>query len=251
MPAKAKKNTESRLLRRIPSWSYSGLKMYEECPYQAKLVRLEGRQKPSSKHMERGIIIHKLAEDYGNGVIAADKLPPELKDFKEEFADLRQKVRKGHAVCEAEFALTASWEATTWKGADVWLRVKADAQMADKVHRTITIVDHKTGKIYDDNVQQLELYATVALKLYDWADTVRGELWYLDQDHKIYMETTRAELAGLQDYWERRSAPMLNDTTFAPLPGPHCGRCPFSKDKGGPCTYEAPLETPWQKKPRR
>ena len=108
--------------------------------------------------MERGTRIHKLAEDYVSGVIS--ELPNELSVLSSRFEQLRA---LGNAKCELEWAFTSSWSPTDWFAKDTWLRVKADVlfEQDDQLY----IVDHKTGKRYDDHRKQLSLYALASFTM--------------------------------------------------------------------------------------
>jgi hypothetical protein len=45
-----------------PSWSYSALKVYEECPYRTYLGRVKKIKEPTSPAAQRGTDIHQEAE---------------------------------------------------------------------------------------------------------------------------------------------------------------------------------------------
>lgn len=219
--------------------SFSRYRDHAECPRRARLAHLDKYAVPGtpppkkSPAMERGERIHKLAEDYTLGKLA--KLPTELKRFGAEFKALR----KAKAVVEGKWGLTVKWEPCDffdWNAC--WCRVVLDAHYA--VARTARVIDHKTGKIYGDNADQLELYALGGFAYYPDVDEVQTELWYLDQGvilpdpPKVYL---RREVPKLQKKWRERFIPMLVDRKFVPRPGPHCARCDFAKAKGGPCEF--------------
>ena len=54
------KPTEPGPLR---AWSYSALKVYEECPYRSYIQKVKKIQEPSGPAAERGTMIHQEAED--------------------------------------------------------------------------------------------------------------------------------------------------------------------------------------------
>ena len=54
-------------LGEVRAWSYSALKVYEECPYRTYISRVKGVKEPSGPAADRGTQIHQYAEDYVNG----------------------------------------------------------------------------------------------------------------------------------------------------------------------------------------
>ena len=49
---------------RITSWSFSRWSCYSSCPYKAKLKFIDKLKEPGSPQMDRGTVIHELAEHY-------------------------------------------------------------------------------------------------------------------------------------------------------------------------------------------
>ena len=48
----------------VKAWSYSALKVYEECPYRTYISRVRKIKEPSNDAADRGTQIHQYAEDY-------------------------------------------------------------------------------------------------------------------------------------------------------------------------------------------
>jgi ATP-dependent helicase/DNAse subunit B len=71
----------------VPTWSYSALKTFEECPYRTYIQRVKKIPEPPSPAADRGTAIHKLAEEFVKGEIG--ELPAELNKFEDEFHELR------------------------------------------------------------------------------------------------------------------------------------------------------------------
>jgi len=231
----------------LKQWSYSTLKNYKQCPRKVKFSKIDHIKEPGSPAMDRGNAIHKEAELFVKEKQA--RLPESLIKFKKEFFKL---VKNGDEVhTEDEWAFTEGWQVTDWKAADAWVRLKLDAFYVRIVRgkKVLTVIDYKTGKVYDDHKGQLSFYAMACMLRPEFADVdkVECELWYID----IGPEATardfyeRSELADMQSWWVRESFPMLNDTVFAPRPGWYCGPnksgtfkgCFFSKCNNGPCEY--------------
>ena len=230
----------------ITAWSFSRYSTYKKCPAKAKYLYLDKLKEPSSPALERGAAIHDLAEKYIKGQIRA--LPPELKEFKDDFTALRKQYKKAinGMVVEDQWAFTSSWDQTAWNDwAKCWVRIKVDcAHHQDQ--ETLWVKDWKTGKfraeMNEEYMEQLSLYALTALLLHPHINKVRVELVYLDQG-VVYPEADkplvydRAELPGLKKMWEKRVAPMLKDKKFAPRANDGCRWCHFSKAKAGPCKF--------------
>jgi hypothetical protein len=218
-------------LVKITAWSYSRLKDWEQCPLKAKLKHVQRIKEPDSPAMARGTLIHKLAEDYTNGDIKA--LPPELKRFKNDFADLK----KSKPACESQWAFDENWEPVDWFAKNAWLRVKTDVSAMPKNTTVGIIIDHKTGKVKDDHDDQLSLYAMVFFIMYPKATKVVSRLWYLDEGTEKCLEFTRDQLPELKKYWTDRVAPMMNDTVFPAKPSRLCSWCFFRKSSSGHCKF--------------
>jgi CRISPR/Cas system-associated exonuclease Cas4 (RecB family) len=220
-------------VRKFTTWSFSRYRDHLQCPRRAKLTHIEklDRSALKSPALIRGETVHRSAEQFIRGEVRT--LASELRTFKDEFRDLR----KRRASAEGKFAVDRTWKLVDFFDWDrAWGRMVADAHYVDR--RTAFVIDFKTGKMYPDNEEQLELYAIPVLLTYPDAAEVRTALWYVDQG-KIGGERTftRKKLPVLIKTWTRRVVSMLTDTKFVPRPGEHCRYCNFRKTKGGPCEY--------------
>lgn len=230
-------------IKTIDSWSFSRYNVHKECPLKAKFKFIDKLKEPGSPAMDRGNAIHTLAEDYAKG--ALKKLPPELKLFKEEFADLKkQKVK----FIEEQWTFRQDWSHTAWNDWNgAWLRIKMDAAYINVEHNALVVIDHKTGKYNDrkfaEYEEQLELYGLAGLKQHPTVDVVSPRLWYLDHGiihpnpEQLEIEYKRKDEKYLEKLWLSKVKPMLTDTTFKPKPGSACTYCHFKKNNGGPCKY--------------
>ncbi len=241
----AKKSKAPSLLlpvKQITAWSFSRWTTHSGdngCPYKAKLKFIEKRNEPKGPAMERGTIIHKMAED----VILKPKMkiPAELKYVAKEFGRLRAL----KAQPELELAVTKDWKKTDWFGPLTWLRIKIDAIAGRKKdHSVVEAVDWKTGQYKPDSKDydlQLELYGGGVLSAYEHVDEVVTRLVFTDHPQKDAPPRektfTRDDAPRLVKLWNDRAKPMLADTRFAPRPGWYCRYCHFRKENGGPCKY--------------
>lgn len=218
----------------ITAWSYSRWRDYEQCPLRAKLKYVDKLQEPSAPALERGTAIHLDGEQYLKGIVKT--LPESLVKLAKQY---RFALTHG-AIAEEQWAINRDWESTGYFDPDCWLRVKVDHYFFPKRGRMV-IVDLKTGQVRDDYEEQLELYATVALLLYD-AKEVICENWYADhgvvrggeKEGFVYKPDDLPELLTL---WNDRTKRMLLDTKFEANPNNGCRWCHFRKSNGGPCRY--------------
>jgi len=222
----------------VNAWSYSRYSDYSKCPLYFKEKHItKSFVDAGSPAMQRGGVIHKEAEDYTNG--ALKKLPDSLKNFAKQFAELR-KLSPQVEQCWG-FKNDWSWIGRPgWFGEDVQLRVKADV-FVHYDDDTADLIDHKTGKKYDVNQEQVDLFSASAFMRLPTLKHVTTRLWYLDiADHTQNEETfemTAAEAALVRKDWDKKIKPMFADRKFAPKPNGGCGRCPVSKSNGGTCKF--------------
>jgi hypothetical protein len=183
------------------------------------------------------------------------KVPEAGKSFAEELTALR-KIAKG-VLNNRELAFDRDWQPCRWDDWDrAWVRVKMDLLWAsDGAHAfqeptakgatVARVADLKSGKIYEDKLDQLDLYKVVALLIpvgvLPAVDLACSQMWYLDQGETrpdgSWSSLMRADLPKELKRWEKRVKPMLLDEAFIPKPGWHCKYCHLSKSKGGPCPY--------------
>lgn len=217
-------------MKQITSWSYSRYSQYNKCPLAAKLKFVDKLKEPSSPAMERGNMIHELAEAYTKG--SQKEIPTELRLFKDQFETLRN----SKPQVEQTWAFTSEWNQTTWDDwNNCWLRIKTDATCLDE--QTLYVIDHKTGKKRDGYDEQLSLYALGGMMVYPHIKEVNTQLWFLDSGDVVEKTYAIKEQKVLFKDWNKKVQPMLNDTRFAPKPGNHCRWCHFRKSNGGPCKF--------------
>lgn len=221
---------------RFFAWSYSRLHDWEECGRKAKLKHLDksAPKEPEAPAMARGSAMHKTAELWSTKRHTDKKIPDELKLFEAEFIELRKIARRLNV--EQQLAFDKNWNPCSWFGPEAWLRVVCDCEWVDDDNR-VHVVDYKSGKIRDDHLEQLSLYAIAMFIKYPRATHVDTSLWYLDAGELKAETYERKDLAKLQKLWLSRSEPMLSDTEFKPTPGRGCRFCFYGqngKQKGGP-----------------
>lgn len=251
MPTKARKAAQKFL-----AWSWSRFNDHRRCAFYAFCKYLLKLPEPGSPAMDRGGVIHKLAEDYTLGKLPA--LPPELKLFKEEFAFLR----KIKANVEGQLAVDRGWKKCDWFAKEAWLRVVTDARYEEnpKDGKVVVAIDHKTGKVYEENDEQLSLYIPVLFVHYPRAEEIILKLYYLDQGVERLYRYKRAGIAKplaikpakrggaplmekaasaekLMAQWTEKSYPIMTDKKFNPTVNDKCRFCHFRKANKGPCKF--------------
>lgn len=239
-------------VKQFTSWSFSRYGDYKQCPLKAKLKHLDKINEPPNAAMERGTLIHKLAEDYIKG--AGRALPPELKLLSDELKALRKLYAKKtplKMVVEDNWAFTRDWEETEWNNwAACWVRIKLDCAHFS-AEGELTVTDWKTGRFREEDLasylEQLELYALSAMLIDDRVLSVRPRLAYTDEgrffpapDEPI--SYTREDIPRLKKLWGARTKAMFADTSFKPTPNSKCRWCWYGQSKksaGGPglCKY--------------
>jgi hypothetical protein len=220
----------------VTAWSYSRYADYKQCPAKFKYKHIMRLPDPGSPAMQRGNVIHKAAEDFLRG--RTKKVHEDLANVKEQLLFLRDQ----SAVPEENWGFKRDWawiRREGWFGDDVWLRAKTDVRLLYD-DDTMLLIDWKTGKMYNANEEQIELFALAGFRRFPNVTEVDTRLLYTDVaagENEIQRVYTQPELAAIQRDWERKVKPMFADRRFAPTPNDKCGWCPFTKAKGGPCKF--------------
>lgn len=222
----------------VRAWSYSALKVYEECPYRTYISRVKGVKEPSGPAAERGTQIHQLAEDYVNGSITS--LPKELAKFENQFEELASLFKEGKAELEGEWGFDLDWSPVGWMEKETWARVKLDAMVfEDKT--SARVIDYKTGKKWGNELvhsQQGLLYAIAAFFKYPDLEYAQTEFWYLDKGETTKKPYTRKDAMVFAPGFHRRAIKMTTETEFNPTPSTNsCKWCSFRKGDEPECRW--------------
>jgi CRISPR/Cas system-associated exonuclease Cas4 (RecB family) len=225
-------------LGEVRAWSYSALKVYEECPYRTYISRVKGIKEPSGAAADRGTQIHQYAEDYVNGTMG--EMATELFKFKSQFEDLRQGFIDAKVELEGEWGFDLDWKTVGWMQKDTWARIKLDAL----VHEDDTcarVIDYKTGKKWGNEIahsQQGLLYAIGTFFRYPHLEFVQTEFWYLDHGETTTKHYTRAQAMLFAPAYHRRAIKMTTEKEFNPTPSKeNCRWCSFRKGDDPECTW--------------
>jgi len=217
----------------LKSWSYSKYSCHKLCPFQFYCKYILKVPEEKGPALVRGIKIHELGEDYLNGV---------RRDVPEEYRkgvvhDAIKAIKKKKYVAEQDWAFNENWEQVPYRSKEAFLRMKIDAHGFPETS-VIKLIDFKTGKVRDNYIEQLELYAIAAFSIYELSEA-ELELWYLDHGF-----ITDEVVISVEQYdrlvkrWDRRVDKMFSDTKFRPRPNYLCKNyCSFAKHKSGHCKY--------------
>lgn len=231
---------KNKMVPKIYSWSPSRLGAYENCPASAKYKYIEKLPEPPSPTLDRGIEIHKGAEDYVTH--RTRKLHEDLQNpkVKKLLGVLRKDYKLKKVRVELELAFTREWKPCHWLAKDVYVRFKLDV-LHLRPGKSALVIDWKTGKFKPDGEydQQLSAYAVGALSS-GLVESVTAQLVFTDCGEVVERPAgtlTLKDLPKAQKLWDKKAKAMLSDTRFAPRPGNSCRWCPFSTNRGGPCKF--------------
>jgi CRISPR/Cas system-associated exonuclease Cas4 (RecB family) len=209
--------------------SYSSLATYKSCPRKYRYAYIDRLPRgEASPAMQRGTTIHESVEHFLQG--KRDDLPPEIAGYVDFFATLRDM----EAVPERKWAVGRDWEETSFRDPKAMLRGVMDIEL-DNAESPV-IYELKTGKMYDDHKEQMNLYGLIKLATSE-LESVRVINVYLDQEDMLEMTFMRAMLDDYKKQWHDKIESAENDKTYPMNPTWKCFYCQYSKSKGGPCNF--------------
>tara|TARA_E500000081_G_C6105794_1_gene339937 strand:+ start:514 stop:1257 length:744 start_codon:yes stop_codon:yes gene_type:complete len=222
----------------VSAWSYSALKVFEECPYRTYIARVKRIKEPSGPAAERGTEIHLQAEQYIKGELA--EMPITLKKFEDEFEQLRDLYANAQCEVEGEWGFTKDWQPTGWMVPDTWARIKLDACVFED-STSMRVIDFKTGKRFGNEIshgQQALIYAIAAFVRYPETQFIKTELWYLDKSETAVRSYSRDEALMFLPRWHERAVVMTTCTEFIPTPSKSaCRWCSYKQGDQPECAY--------------
>lgn len=185
--------------------------------------------------MERGTTIHSLAEHYLLGNITGG-VPKQLQKLTYEFKGLK----KAKPTCEKFWGVDDNWKPKEYPA---WCVAKLDSYVPPSKKENVLIeVDHKTGRVYPEHVDQASLYSAIGFGYYPKVDLIEVEFFYIDQGFVQPYEFTRAKLKYNVKYWLDQGKFLMSRKKFPATPSRRaCDWCGFRSDKKlangqpGPC----------------
>lgn len=188
-----------------PRWSYSSIKMYDQCPKKYFHIRIakDVKDEQNVEHLIYGNEFHKAAEDYVSG---AAPLPERFRYAKSTLDNL--KARPGRVLCEYEMGLTAKLEPCAFDAPDRWWKGVADLIIIED-DGTARVLDYKTGASakYADK-GQLELMALAVFKHFPEVKRVKAALLFVVAKAFIKENYHRDDEARLWSKWLAEYAKM-------------------------------------------
>jgi len=225
-------------LGQTPAWSYSTLKVFEECPYRIYISKVKKVMEPSSPAASRGSDIHQQAEDYVAGKL--EQLPSTLEKFETQFRKLRSLYDEAKVELEGEWGFDIDWQYVGWMKKETWARIKLDALVVED-DNSARVIDYKTGKKIGNEIghsQQCLLYAIGAFAKYPDLEYVKAELWYLDQGETTVKTYTRKEAMTFMPGFHRRALAMTTCEEYEPKPSKNnCKWCSYKKGDHPECIW--------------
>lgn len=217
-------------------WSYSSWSLGRKCGYALKLSYLDKIKQPPNRAMDRGIMIHSLAEHYLKGSLTGG-VPKPLQKLTTEYKALK---KLKPPIIEQYWGVSPSWKPMDYG----WCTAKTDVALPPTKKENILItVDHKSGKEYKDHWKQGSLYSAIGFALYPRIDLAVAEFFYVDQGKAVPYEFTRAQLRYSVRYWMEQGKEFMARKKFLPQPSFNaCQYCGYRSDKKlasgkpGPCT---------------
>ncbi len=211
--------------------SYSAISTWESCPKSYRYSYVEGLPSPSGPAAARGSRLHAAVEKYLKGKLPEEKLPIDFWRIRNQLSTF--KALKARA--EEEWNVTANWRVCKPSDPKIWLKAIIDIHYV--VSQTLHVVDLKTGQIYQEHVDQLQIYAILGMVKYPKVTQVCVSGLYADQgrtDHEAVYK--RKMLPHLQSHWSERGEAVLKDKLYVAKPSmDNCKWCPYNQKKGGPC----------------
>ena len=211
------------------AYSYSAVKLYEQCPSRYKFSRIDRLQEPSGDAATRGSLIHSEIEAIIKGEL------PLVSDVVQYLVPQLNKWKLSNAQSEMQFAIDDKWNLVDYKDKNAWFRGVIDLYFEE--NDVATVLDFKTGKERDYS-DQVIVYAAVVLATKPHINRVNLAIEFLDSQKNVqYARITRDELGKYKDELTDRINTINKDNIFAANPSGLCKFCHFRKSNGGPCKW--------------
>lgn len=184
-----------------PRWSYSSLKLFEQCPRKYYHLRVaKDHTEPESEAMLYGTRFHEAAEHY----IRSNTPLPEYFGFARSALDSLKQI-PGEKLCEYEMGITADLMPCAFDDPQVWFRGIADLLVLDYEKEEARILDYKTGKSakYADP-DQLELMSLCVFKHFPKIKKVKSGLLFVVANAFVKSKCDVAQEKVLWDKWVDR-----------------------------------------------
>lgn len=213
------------------TWSLTKLKKFEQCGAKYDFRYNQKLPEQPSVYAQRGKDYHTELELFIKG--ERSTLTGPLEFYFGFLSALKSNSVPLHT--EYRIALKADWSACP-DGETPWFVGYLDLfrQVEVSAHNW----DWKTGKIYPDHIDDMEVYGLSILARHPEIEVVTVTYVYLDKGQnreKIF--SRQFDFPLLKEKWAARVKKMEEATTFIPNPTYMCRFCSYSKVNGGPCAF--------------
>jgi len=210
-------------------YSYSSIKMYEQCPRKFKFSKIDRLPDSSGDAANRGKQIHTEIEEVIKGGLQL------LSTDIEHLAPKIENWIKAKAISEMPFAVNAYFAPVSYDDPTAIFRGVIDLYVENGPEATI--IDFKTGK-HRDYKDQVTVYAAVILSCKPDIEYVKTAIEFIDLvKTDEYPVITRRDLPFLLLGLKDRMKVITKDTIHAANPSGLCKFCHYRKSNGGPCKW--------------
>lgn len=211
------------------SFSLTKVTTHEKCALKYKFRYILDLPELKGPAAQRGVNLHKNIEDYIREEIP---LPQELTHYASWLTSMRGDM----SFPEHKIAVDKHWKVCGWEDPDAYMRSVIDLKY---VVSPVSVVnyDWKSGKIYDDHVDQKLLYAAMVSAEHPEALEIRSIHVYVDLGKNTEQVYHRDQIPAMQQRWDQRIESVAEDRDFMPSPSYGCTWCGYSKKVGGPCRF--------------
>jgi hypothetical protein len=225
--------TDSHTKQKALTWSFSSIKLYENCPKKYYHLRVaKSIVEPETEAMLYGTAAHTAAEEF---VRDGTPLPRGFAYMQEALEIIRE--IPGEKLCEFKLGLKEDLSPCEFNDPEVYFRGIADLIIIDREKKRAYVLDYKTGKNarYADT-GQLELMALAVFKRFPEIEHVRAALVFVVAKEFVQTYYDRWQLTGFTEKFagllEQLKTSMQSDV-FNPRPSGLCrAHCPVTE-----CSY--------------
>lgn len=210
----------------LPTWSYSSLKTFQQCPRKYYHIKV-ARDTTDSQHKAAlyGQEFHTAAE-----VSVRDETPLDPRfAYAAPMVEALKNI-KGGKYCELELGLTRELTTCTFDSPDAWWHGIIDLLIVDEADNLAYMVDYKTSKNarYADT-KQLDYMAAAVFAKFPKLKMIKSMLLFVVSVEFVKKNHT---VEKVQDYIStalpslKRLETALETGVWNPVSGPLCGFCP-------------------------
>lgn len=226
-------------MNRLLPWSHSKIELFEQCPKKAYHVHiLKEKEVPEPPYFAEGNRVHKAFEDR---IIGNRRLPPDLSKHETMMQSFKQKQADGYEVgAEVAYGIDVYGRPVDFWDQTVWGRGKSDLTIIHPSRRMAVILDYKTGKKKESDIQISRL-ALMLFAAEPALEKVTGaNIWLSENKVGKNYEVVREQLPAIRGTVERVLESVVTaeeKDNWPEKPSGLCGfchitSCRFSKKRG-------------------